>query len=281
MSLVLENTPTTVKVDKIELGLASLYRKFGTLIISDKEFPNIARIKDSYNNLLVAPVTKRAVHDIYLAGVDYVNLLLRTQGFLTINKDDPRIESISKEMVDTFWRKIRIFTDREIERNSAFQNNVDPKTIKKRLNLNFMLSTTATTLSTWTLKEATVNKLIDMRDQIENLDYRIILNELKASAALKGIGRAILEDINAVTRTGKQRKLTVNDIHFIWESRQDELTCLELPNGQKGCRFLHGKKWRFDQANEVPSPAGTGRNPTHYNCRCRIIIQIGKYGFYA
>lgn len=281
--IVLEDTQTTQKTDSKERALASIFKKIATLIINDKDYPNLAALKDDYDKLYVRPVIERAVYDIYLIGVDYVNLFLRTQGTIKMSKDGPRIEDIANEMDSSFWTKIRVYTDREILIKSAIENKV--KKIPKRLDLKYMMEVTATTLATWTLKTATVSKLLDMRDQIDKLDYRLVKNEVKASVAIKGMGRAILDDINAVNRKdikeGKKRKLTTKDIYFIWEARLDEFTCLKLPNGSKGCRYIHGTRWKFDDAENVPTPGGTGRNPTHYNCRCRIIIQIGNDGFYA
>lgn len=284
--IALKNSRTTKEAERKEKALATIYRSIGKLIINDPEYPNLGNIRNYFDEAYVYPVTQRAVHDVYLLGVDYVNLLLRTQGFLDKTKDDPRIDAITTEMVETFWRKIRIYTNRFVERKNAIDAKVDPSRIPKLFDLPSMLNQTATTLTTWTLKTATVEKMQDLREQLRKLDYRTVRNEIKGSIAIKGMGRAILEDINAVARKeletgGGKRRLTTDDISYIWFATLDEVTCRKLPNGGLGCRYLHGTEWSFDNAFDVPTPSGTGRNPTHYNCRCRIIIKIGNDAFFA
>lgn len=63
-------------------------------------------------------------------------------------------------------------------------------------------------------------------------------------------------------------------VKFKWIAQFDEKTCKKLPNGRPGCVFLNGMSWTVGQIAEIPTPGGLGLSPTHYNCRCRVVLII-------
>lgn len=54
---------------------------------------------------------------------------------------------------------------------------------------------------------------------------------------------------------------------FLWITRLDEKTCIELPNGEPGCAALNGTAWFTDDPG-IPTPGELGLNGTHPHCRC-------------
>ena len=100
-------------------------------------------------------------------------------------------------------------------------------------NLNYLWLLLSVSLSTMTLAQSTISKTVELVEA-NNIDTR--------------------------------------RVQFKWIAQLDEKTCLVLPNGRPGCRILNGTVWEFGQIAEIPTPGGRGLSPTHYNCRCRIVV---------
>jgi len=300
--IALTNLKSTADANLKERALTFSFIKVCNILKNDPRFPEqLQSIFEEYNRELVYPISRIAIQETYIIGVDYVNEFLGTQGFLT-KTDISKIEQITDEITDSFWRKVIIWKERE-ELIKTLAISGEPP-VYDHLDLNAAVTQTAVTAITYTLKTATMTKIESMRDQLDSklalvnktlleterntktaTDYR---NTFRGNIALKTQARALMKRFTTVGERFKpggavvnRRAVTTNDIWFIWKAQEDEKACLTLPNGEAGCAFLHNTRFAFDERDQVPTPGGSGSNPTHPYCRCRILIQVGNKTFYG
>lgn len=101
------------------------------------------------------------------------------------------------------------------------------------------------------------------------LNVKYILLLLSLSLSTNALGRATVSKSQQVLEANG---LDPTRLRYMWVAQTDERTCLVLPNGQPGCRLLAGRIWEYWQGPEIPMPGGIGLSPTHFNCRCRVIL---------
>lgn len=102
-----------------------------------------------------------------------------------------------------------------------------------------------------------------------NLNYLWLI--LSTSISIQTLANAtVSKGIELVEANG----IDARRVRFKWIAQFDEKTCKKLPNGRPGCVFLNGMIWEIGQAAEIPNPGGLGLSPTHYNCRCRVVLII-------
>lgn len=302
--IALDGLRSSKEADLKERALTFSYVRICNLLKNDSRFSDFpSEMFREYNSELVYPVTRIAIQEAYIIGATYVNEFLGTQGFLT-KTDISKIESITDEITNSFWRKVVIYRDRE-EQIRLMLALGSPE-IPNSLDLNAAVEQTAITAITYTLKVATMTKIESMKDQLDSklaLVSKTMLeaekstktaqqykNIFRGNIALITQAKALMKRFTTVgeRQEGKpgaplvqRRAVTTNDIWFIWKARPDERSCLVLPDGGAGCKFLHNTRFAYSERDQVPTPGGSGANPTHPYCRCRILIQVGNKTFYG
>lgn len=299
--IALDNVKSSKEADLKERALIFSYIRICNFLTADPRFPDITpEMFQEYNSQLVYPVTRIAIQEAYIIGATYVNEFLGTQGFLT-KTDITQIEKITDEITNSFWRKIQIFKQRQEEIAAAELMALPPS---NPIDLKAAVTQTAITAVTYTLKVSTMQKIESMKDQLDSklaLVSKTMLESEKSTKTAQEYKNIFRGNIALITQAKalmkrfttvgeriapgqpvvQRRAVTTSDIWFIWKARPDERSCLVLPNGDAGCKFLHNTRFAYTERDQVPTPGGTGANPTHPYCRCRILIQVGNKTFYG
>jgi hypothetical protein len=118
--------------------------------------------------------------------------------------------------------------------------------------------------------------------EIASANQRLILNEPKQefdtlfymanAAMIATTGSLALSTLSKTKQLIDDDELETKTPKIKWVARQDEKTCLRLPNGGEGCAFLDGQEWEVDDS-EIPVPGRLGPNGTHPNCRCYLSLE--------
>ena len=278
--LVLHETPISKKALVLENQVASALTTLTAFMFKNEarghsHVPDYGTLEYRYTPKLVEPVIRKFVQDVYQLGIDYTAAFFLTQGYLKPADDKP-LYDMGSEMLKGFWIKIKTYLDRLKDRE------IDPS--KRILNLKYMIGTAATTGATSTLKVAQMSKFEQMKDQFD--DLYIDSSGLRRNKALDAVIRASglvrfarsvkgIADRQNLSQDPKAQKVDPNkDVFFRWVAILDERTCIWLPSGKPGCGQLDFSSWNWSERFEVPTPGGIGSNPTHFNCRCRVLIDV-------
>jgi hypothetical protein len=188
----------------------------------------------------VYDIFKSRIQQSYQLGIDYVTELFSKENYIT-REDVDIIDRLTLEYSNRFWGRIEVYLGSISDPNSEITNN-------------FVVTSLAIDLTTRTLSTATISKTRQIQPRsISAMTGRYAVSGIKdienrlSIAFLRGVG-----------------SIPPLVMRFQWLISLTDRTC-------KLCKSLNGLIFDIFDAN-IPTPGGIGRNHTHFNCRCRLIV---------
>lgn len=221
------------RTDEIQKTLANVYLDLYKEIKKNPNYPSYVPALQLQYQRKVYDATRQAITQVFAQGHNYVGRVLKVETFMSLT-DLAQIKSETDSAVSKFWTRVQADAQRETE------------------------------------IEAASNRLI-VTEQKQEFDTPFYLQNAAMIATTGALAISTLSKTEQIT-TDPQLKDEVKTPKIRWVARQDEKTCLQLPNGGEGCAFLDNQMWEIDDP-EIPVPGRLGPNGTHPNCRCYLSLE--------